>query len=178
MNLLAMSPTWLLWILMALLAAAALQDAVQLKISNIVTGLVLGLAVVAMVVVGPAVSLWQNLAVFLVILAIGTMLFSRGVLGGGDVKLFAAAALWTDLPGSFRLIFAICLAGGLLALLIMFLRVVVPARARARVKTLQKGAGIPYGIAIAVGTLAVVATSQLSPRAETYDPDIPSVGRR
>ena len=97
MNLLSTSPMWLLWVLMALLAAAAIQDTIQLKIANLTTGLVLGLAVVAMLVVGPKLVLWQNLVVFLIVLAIGTALFSRGMLGGGDVKLFAAVVLWTDL---------------------------------------------------------------------------------
>ena len=177
MNLLTMSPTWLLWLLMALLAAAAIQDTIQLKIANTITGLVLGLAVVAMFLVGPKIDLWQNLVIFLVILAIGTGLFSRGMLGGGDVKLFAAVVLWTDLMGSFRLLFAICLAGGVLALVILFLRIVVPAGAVGRVKTLQKGGGIPYGIAIAAGTLAIIATSQLGAGTGTYNPEVPALGR-
>lgn len=178
MNLLVLSPMWLLWLLTALLAAAAIQDTVQLKIANLTTGLVLALAVLAMIMAGPKIALWQNLVVFLLILGIGTALFSNGILGGGDVKLFAAVALWTDFPGAFRLLFAICLAGGVLALFIIFLRIVIPARAGGRVKTLQKNAGIPYGIAIAAGTLAMVATSHLGASTGTYNPNIPSLDRR
>ena len=97
------------------------------------------------------------------------------MLGGGDVKLFAAVMLWADLMGSFRLLFAICLAGGVLALVIIFLRIVVPAGSVGRVKTLQKGGGIPYGIAIAAGTLAIVATSQLGAETGTYNPEVPAL---
>lgn len=175
MNLLTTSPMWLLWMLIALLAAAAIQDAIQLKISNLTTGLVLGLAIVAILLVGPNITLWQNLLVFMVILGIGTALFSKGVLGGGDVKLFAAVALWTDMIGAFRLMFAICLAGGALAVVILILRVVAPSPAGGRIKTLQKGGGIPYGIAIAAGTLAIIWIGQMGAKTGTYNPDIPSL---
>ena len=175
MNLLTVSPLWLLWILIALLAAAAIQDAIQLKISNIITGLALGLGIVAMFVVGPQLALWQNFVVFVVILGIGTTLFSNGVLGGGDVKLFAAVALWTDMTGALRLLFAICLAGGVLALVILFLRIVAPSPAGGRIKTLQKGGGIPYGIAIAAGTLAIIWMGQIGANTGSYTPDIPTL---
>ena len=165
----------IVWLLVGLMIAAALQDAVQLKISNLITGFVLGLAVIAMLTSGPTIGLWQNAAVFLVLLGVGTILFSNGVLGGGDVKLLAAVGLWTDGASALRLIVATCLAGGVLALLIIVLRTVVPAAAAARVKTLKPKAGIPYGIAIAVGAILVIYMSQMNARAGTYNSNIPSI---
>ena len=51
-------------------------------------------AVVAAVMAGPELALWQNLVVFLALLAVGTPMFAAGKLGGGDVKLLAAVGLW------------------------------------------------------------------------------------
>jgi len=156
MNLFVMSPAWALWLLVALLLAATIQDAVQLKISNYICGAVLILAIVAMAMSGFRVSLWQNAVVFALILGVGMFLFERGMLGGGDVKLFAAVGLWADLGTAVWLIVSIAIAGGLLALTMIFLRSFVPAGLARRVKTLQPKAGIPYGIAITAGSLLML----------------------
>ena len=166
MNLFASAPDVLLWLLIAAVIAAAIQDAVQLKISNLFTIAVLILAIVAAVMTGIEVAVWQNLLGFALTLAIGTVLFSRGILGGGDVKLLAAVMLWADLSGGVRLIASIFIFGGLLALLIVFGRAGAPASLRSRVAVLKPKAGIPYGIAIAMGTLFMAIVSK---------PDAPSV---
>jgi prepilin peptidase CpaA len=160
MNLLAMSPSWVVGLLILLLAAAALQDAVQLRISNVTTAAIFVLALVTAAVVGLEIGLWQNAMMFAAVLAIGIPLFSGNILGGGDVKLFAAVALWSDLRGAPMLIAAILICGGILALVILFLRVVVPDRISRRVATLRPRAGIPYGIAISTGTMIATALSR------------------
>lgn len=170
MNLFATSPEWIVWLLVALLVAAMVQDAVQLKISNIISGSVLVLAGVAMAASGFRIALWQNVLVFAVLLTIGAFLFERNVLGGGDIKLFAAIGLWVDLASAARLLGCVAIAGGLLALLIIFLRTIAPKRLAAHVKTLQPRAGIPYGIAIAAGTLLVLSFWSQPPRQVPYVP--------
>ncbi len=157
MNLPLLAPYWAYAMLIGLLVLAAMQDAVMLKISNYLVGAVLLLGLVAAVLAGPQLALWENGLVFVLALVIGTFLFGRGVLGGGDVKLFAATILWFDLGGALRFLLMTAVAGGLLAVLIIFLRVLPwPAAIRSRVRVLQAKAGIPYGIAIAAG--AVIAT--------------------
>jgi prepilin peptidase CpaA len=156
-NLLAGSPGWIVGILVALLVAAAVQDAVQLRISNLITVSALVLAVVAAAVTGFQPNLVQNALVFGFVLAAGAILFSRGLFGGGDVKLLAAVALWADAASALLLIAAILICGGILALLILFLRAAVPQSVADRVRTLQPRAGIPYGVAIAAGTLVAIA---------------------
>ena len=170
MNLFVTSPQWIVWVLIALLAAATVQDTVQLKISNLICGSVLALAIVAMALSGFSVSLWQNALVLAIVFAIGAFLFSRDVLGGGDVKLFAAVALWVDLPTALRLILTILLAGGLVAILIIMLGLVSPQWLTSRVRTLQPKAGIPYGIAIAAGTLLIVSLSAPPVKEAPYVP--------
>jgi prepilin peptidase CpaA len=161
MNLFASSPQWIVWLLAALLAAAAVQDAVQLRISNVLTVPVFVLALAAMALSGPGFELWQNFAMFAAVLAAGTWLFSRHALGGGDVKLLAAVSLWADGWTALRLLVTIAMAGGILALAILFLRTVVSDGVAARVKTLRPRAGIPYGIAIAAGTLLAITVSRV-----------------
>lgn len=175
MNLFATSPQWIVWVLVALLAAATIQDAVQLRISNLISGSVLLLAIVAMVASGPRISIWQNVVVFGVVLAIGALLFARSLLGGGDVKLFATVALWVDFTTALRLVAAVLIAGGLVALAIILLRTVVPKSIASRIRTLQPKAGIPYGIAITAGTLLVLAMPAPRPREVPYVPiDVPA----
>lgn len=161
MNLFATSPDWVLWLLVVLLGAAVIQDAMQLRISNLISAPVALLAIIAMSTSGLEVSLWQNFLVFAALLLIGMLLFARRILGGGDVKLFAAVGLWVDCFGALRLIIAVCLAGGLLAVLILLVRTFVPDAVSARIETLRPRAGIPYGVAIAAGTLIIAATSTI-----------------
>ena len=154
MNLLILSPVWLAWIFAALVTAAAIQDAISLRISNLLTlGVLLG-AFVAMWLVGPDWPLWQNFAVLFGLLIVGTPLFATGKMGGGDVKLIAAAGLWFDLRGALLMLAWVLVAGGVLALLILAVRLLGwTDSARERVHILKRGGGIPYGVAIAAGPL-------------------------
>lgn len=156
MNLVPTAPTWLLLILGLLLAAAAIEDAVRLRISNITCLGVLVAALIAMAMAGFEVSLWQNAVNFLVLLLVGTMVFAAGKMGGGDVKLLAALGLWFSLAGGVRFLAAVFVAGGVLALLFILARVVRGGR----VGRANRGASIPYGLAIVAGAL-FVSSAQL-----------------
>ena len=158
MNLAVEAPQWLALVFAILLLAAAAEDAVRLRISNITVLLVIVAALAAAIIAGPRLSLWQNVLVLAALLAVGTPLFAAGKLGGGDVKLLAAAGLWFDLAGAARMLVAVMLAGGLLALLVLAAR--LPnwsEKIRRRVVILQPGGGIPYGVAIAAGALIAMA---------------------
>ena len=158
MNLTAEAPQWLALILAILLIAAAAEDAVRLRISNVTVGLVLISAIVAAIMAGPELRLWQNLVVFLALLAVGTPMFAAGKLGGGDVKLLASAGLWFDFAGALWLLIAVALAGGVLALLVLVIRSFNWSEGiRRRVVLLRPGGGIPYGVAIAAGALIAMA---------------------
>ena len=161
MNLIDQAPTLVVGLFALLLAAAAIEDAVRLRISNLISAAILVLAVVAAVVVGPQVQLWQNLVVFAVLLALGTLLFSTGKFGGGDVKLLAVTGLWVDFVGALWLLSTIFIAGGLLAVVILTSRMVAPESLKKRVDVLRPGAGIPYGIAIAIGALLRIGFAKL-----------------
>ena len=159
MKLAAEAPLWLALILSLLLLAAAVQDAARLRISNITCALILVAGLVAIIVMGPERGVWQNFAVFGGLLAMGMPLFASGTFGGGDVKLLAVTGLWFDLQGGLLMLVAVLLAGGLLALLVLALRMAFDWKesARRRVPMLGPKAGVPYGIAIAVGSLLTMA---------------------
>lgn len=170
MNLPILAPGWVTAALLAALALAAVQDSMQLRISNLLSASVLALAIVAAMLVGPELRLWQNGAVFAALLAVGTLLFARGSLGGGDVKLLAATGLWFDLGGALRFLVSVAIAGGLLAMVVLVIRQVNWSDgARQRAVILRRRGGIPYGVAIAAGAAFAVLTTA-SPEPARSDP--------
>ena len=150
MNLLIGAPLWLVWILVLALLAGAIEDALRLRISNITALVVLCSAIGAAALQGFPLSLWQNVVVFCIILALGTGAFAAGLLGGGDVKLLAASAIWLDGRSAVWLIALVFLSGGLLAIFYLV----------SRLWRSRRDSRIPYGIAIAIGTVAVIAMSR------------------
>jgi prepilin peptidase CpaA len=147
MNLTLGAPMWLTAILLLALAAAAIEDAIRLRISNVTSAVVFVAAIAGMALHGFPLGLWQNLVVFLAILAVGTVAFSHGWLGGGDVKLLAALGLWMDLKGALQLLVAVSIAGGVLAVTYLIVKAMVGRR-----KSRRSGQ-LPYGVAIAAGAL-------------------------
>ena len=93
------------------------------------------------------------------VLAVGIVLFSRGWVGGGDAKIFAAASLWIGLSMLGQFVVLTALAGGVLTLaLLAFRRIPLPG-VLIRVGWVDRlhasETGVPYGIAIAIGALLV-----------------------
>ena len=152
MNLVLLSPPWLIGLLMITLAVAALEDIARLKISNLTCVVVFLLAIVSMAVHGFGIDLWQNAAVFAVILAIGTAAFGVGWLGGGDVKLLAAIGLWLDFSTALVVVAAIMIAGGVLGMVYICVRLL-----RKSAGSGDRSSKVPYGLAIVGGALFVFA---------------------
>ena len=102
------------------------------------------------------------------IFATGFVLFNFGLVGGGDVKLFAAVGLWTGLNWLLPLVLVIALAGGILSIGMVMAKAAslmrLPADVRAvvypdgRMAMLRAAVQMkaPYGAAIAVGGLFIV----------------------
>lgn len=103
-------------------------------------------------------GLLTALAVFVVAI----VLFHFRVMGGGDVKLMAAVALWAGPGEILGFLLVTSLVGGLLAVIAVTpLRFVVAEALESlgggkTVKGALRGV-VPYGIAIAAGGLAVAA---------------------
>ena len=93
-----------------------------------------------------------HLAAGAAVLMVGWILFALGVLGGADVKMLAAAAVWTGWSALAEYLLVVALSGGVLALgLIVWRRVKLPARWAGRewLRRLHaRDAGLPYCAAI------------------------------
>lgn len=159
MNLIVGAPVWLIALLFVALAGAAIEDAVRLRISNLTCGAVFVSALLAMALHGFTLSLWQNFAIFLLILAIGMPAFAAGWFGGGDIKLLAAIGLWLDFNAVVGMIVAVLMAGGVLALVYLAARRVT----RPNPQSPNDYAKVPYGLAIVFGA-ALIFGIQLTDR--------------
>ncbi|WP_295695224.1 prepilin peptidase [uncultured Maricaulis sp.] len=143
-------------VLAGLMLAAAFFDASKFIIPNWLVGLVLLTFPIAALASGLGWSEAGNhLLGGLVALVIGFALFAPGWIGGGDAKLFAAAALWFGWPEIIAFLIHTVMAGGVLVLLLLALRWLaprIPALAgKIEGTALAVKAPVPYGIAIAAG---------------------------
>ena len=143
-----------------LLCVAAGSDIADLRIPNRIS-----VALAALypfhVVAGTTDVDWQGaLVVALVAFADGALGCRGGFVGGGDVKLFAAVALWCGPAGIFDLVILTGVIGGLLGLVMVTrLRFVLAWSCEAVGATVVRNAFlrhvIPYGVAIAAAGFIV-----------------------
>jgi prepilin peptidase CpaA len=87
-------------------------------------------------------------AVALGVFLVFALLFHFGMMGGGDVKLLAALALWLPVGAVLNLLVIMSIVGGLLTLVMML---------RHRMKKNEGELEVPYGVAIALGGFWVIA---------------------
>ncbi len=88
------------------------------------------------------------------VFAVLALTFYLGMMGGGDVKLAAALALWFSPLSTVKFLVIMSLAGGLLTVVVLILhrRKLADPAAREAEKEKQKPE-VPYGVAIALGAL-------------------------
>jgi prepilin peptidase CpaA len=133
------------------IALAAVSDVRFFRIPNIYPALILLLFLGSRLIWGFSPADWPHLMHFAITLAVGMLLFKMGWVGGGDAKLYSAAAIWFTGLNAALLIFATGLAGLVLAIFYV---------ARRKLKT-QKDTRkraerrIPYGVAIAGGAVII-----------------------
>ncbi|MFQ5970768.1 MAG: prepilin peptidase [Alphaproteobacteria bacterium] len=149
----------------ALLAAAAFMDVRTFAIPNRLSVAVLALYP-AHVLASPLPVDWQaGLVVGIAVFIVCTVIFSLGWMGGGDVKLLTAAAVWAGPELLPHMLFLVAAIGGLHSLLEM-IRLGYPRRIWLRFVRAESAAPtttreiVPYGVAISAGGL-FIAASQL-----------------
>jgi prepilin peptidase CpaA len=130
------------------LIAAAISDLRSFRIPNFLPAILILLYGVTSVMTGFSSASIDNVLHFLVALVVGMVLFSRGWVGGGDAKLYAAAALWFDWAGAVALIFTTTIAGAALAMILIAARLL-----GLRKDVPREDRRIPYGVAIATGAI-------------------------
>jgi prepilin peptidase CpaA len=153
-----------------LMATAAFEDFRRLTIPNMLPILLSAVwplhfyFTAAPSAYGALAAIGCALAVFVV----GAALFARGLLGGGDVKLLGAAALWAGPAETPALLMLTAVLGGALALFLLIpVGSQIAAFARGRlgqpIVPTERGLAIPvpYGIAIAGASLIVVLSPHI-----------------
>ena len=149
----------------ALLIGAALHDVAFRTIPNAIP---FGIGAIALLLRLSQGTLLAGGLVACIVFAAGFLIWWRGLLGGGDVKLLAAVSLLVAPAMALDLLVCIALAGGALALLYLLLGRLAsppmrerPARLASRILRVEqwrirRGGPLPYASAIAAGTLVIL----------------------
>ena len=141
-------------LLCALLAIMLLWAAViDIRTRTIANGLNLAIALMAPLFWwSMGVDLWPDAATRVAVAATVFVLFALafhiGAMGGGDVKLAAALALWFAPAATLFLLVMMSLAGGVLTVIVMI---------EHRIKKNSGRPEVPYGVAIAFAGLWLLA---------------------
>ena len=144
----------------ALMAFAACSDLLTMTISNRISLALAGGFLLLALATGMSLgAVGMHLAAAAVVLAVAFICFAQGWIGGGDAKLAAATALWFGFDYLLNYLIYASLFGGVLTLLLIQFRLlplpVVLARQKWILRLHEKGAGVPYGIALAAAALVV-----------------------
>lgn len=133
----------------------------------------LNLAVLALYPVflplAPVMPDWPlALAAFAVTFVVGFLFYAFRWMGAGDIKLLAALAPWCGWSMALALlVLYTALLGGILALAVYVARLLIPfvlARLESEAaipRLLTMGEPIPYGIAISVAFVLLIATGEI-----------------
>jgi prepilin peptidase CpaA len=149
-----------------LLILAAWHDVAARIIPNWVCIGVAGLGIVMRATQGQLIG---GFVLGAAVFAVAAFCWTRGWMGGGDVKLLAATAIFIS-PSHFGdLLLSISMGGGIIALVYIFSRFLLrrrpmsprPRRLLARILRVEhwrllRGGSLPYATAIAAGTLFVI----------------------
>lgn len=136
-----------------LLGWAALSDLQRRVIPNRISVAILALYPAHALTLSASQVAW-SVAVAAGVLILGMVVFARGWIGGGDVKLLSVVALWAGWPLAIELAVVTSLFGAVLALswiaLVRHFPPLFPSTAAANGRT-----EMPYGVAIAAGGVYV-----------------------
>ena len=161
MDLLSISQVVIYALFATTLVVAGFFDVTKFIIPNILSIILVCLFVVAFFIAPEKQALLSNFGSGALVFLIGAILFRFGVFGGGDVKLWAASALWFGIGSLHLQVAFVGLVGGLLGIVLFTIRLIFRSdRAVALVgltaplpRILRMGEAVPYGIAIAIGTI-------------------------
>ena len=105
--------------------------------------------------------LWPDIAIQIGVAAavfgLLAITFVIGMMGGGDVKLAAALALWFSPASTVKFLVIMSLAGGVLTIIVLIAHRLRPGKIKNSDGETGGKPEIPYGVAIAVGALWILA---------------------
>jgi prepilin peptidase CpaA len=156
----------LLFVLPALLLAAAVWDIASFTIPNFLQMSLLAAFALLMIVhpLGAGDFGMHLLAGFIGLVA-GFTLFALGYIGGGDAKLFACIALWFGIDDLLAFTLIASVFGGALTLGLLAMRnwpLPAPLASQSWLLRLHDDReGIPYGAALAAGAFFILSQAEI-----------------
>ncbi|HEV7288430.1 A24 family peptidase [Sphingomonas sp.] len=150
------APAILLGLLVLILVSAGIEDARIREISNWKNAAIALLALPWWFAMGlnPWPDMAIQLGIALAVFALFAAAFHFGMMGGGDVKMIAALALWFPFNQLVTLLVIMSLAGGAITLVML-----VEKWVRRRSEQPE----VPYGIAIAIAALLTLREPIFNP---------------
>ncbi|PKQ08536.1 MAG: peptidase [Alphaproteobacteria bacterium HGW-Alphaproteobacteria-12] len=138
----------------------AVWDLTTMTIPNVLTIALAAMFAVLVPFVGLSLQeIGLHVAAGALMLFAGMVFFAFGWIGGGDAKFVAATALWIGMSDLLVYLLWASIFGGALTLLILFFRAVpLPLFMQGRewvARLHDRKAGIPYGVALALGGLMI-----------------------
>ena len=137
----------------AILAYVIFDDLNNYKIRNQSIGLLIGLFLIKTVISGAYLAAGVQLLIALLLFLVLLIPYSRGLMGGGDVKLLGVAFLW--LSDSERMVFAVLFFLLTVAYVVAAKLGLVPSRGKTAVF-------IPFAPSIAGAWLLTILASALA----------------
>lgn len=148
--------------------AAAWSDVRTRRIPNALTFALIAFGVASHLATGGLLSALESLGLAAAVIAVGSFVYARGWLAGGDIKLLAAGVTVFGWPAAIDFLLFTGLAGGLLAVavalrqnrLVRMLSHITSTLVRpgTPVQPSRGYASLPYGVAIAGGALLITLT--------------------
>ena len=139
----------LIAILAAMLIVAAVGDIRTRTIPNWLNGAIALGAIPFWIASGvdPWPGMAVQLAVALAVFLLFALAFHIGAMGGGDVKMIGAIALWLPAAAVLKLLLIMSIAGGVLTVAMLL---------RHRLAKSSAELEVPYGVAIAFGGMCLI----------------------
>lgn len=157
----------------ALLMIAAYSDIRTFKIPNALVLTIGALGIIRLILLGDPIAAIFAAGFAALIFLVGFMMFTRGWVGAGDVKLLIATVLLIRYPDLMMFLIRMSFLGALLAVGVIVLRVYAPffvgPRVGSYLATIPRA--IPYGVPIA---FAGIVTILLQPLLFRYVVSFPS----
>ena len=150
---------------------AAFIDVRSRRVPNALTATLAVAAVIVHAFEGPK-AVGTSVAVMLVLTFLGSLVYARGGIGGGDVKLAITACGMLNFPLCIPFLLYTAIGGGLLAIGYLLVRGRTRAAAvRGVLMTLsgvpglaaKKHEGMPYAVAFAFGAVIIALSQSIAP---------------
>lgn len=139
--------------------ASCVSDFRTMRIPNWHSAVIVGAFAVAFVTSPSSFGAWwEHLGAFGLMFAVTFLMSYKNMFGAGDAKFASVLALWLGFKGLFPYMFYMTLAGGVLAVIALYLIRAKPVTNPASGGWVAQAQGdkrvVPYGIGISVGAWA------------------------